>query len=105
MKLNDKGKYFTERVSKRQVEVVITTIHGHMRGYVFVLPSQRVKDLLNEGSEQFLAVTNATSTRGEGQSQDIPFIAINKQHIVTVIPIDEDVSNPHSEEEEGYYPY
>ncbi len=105
MKLNEKGKYFTDRVSKRQVQVVITTIHGHMRGHVFVLPTQRVKDLLNNDGEQFLAVTDVTSASGEGQSEHIPFIAINKRHIVTVIPIDEEASNPHNEKEDGYYPY
>jgi hypothetical protein len=104
MKLNEKGKYFTERVSKRQVQVVVNTLHGQVLGQMFVLPAQRIKDLLNNVNEQFIAITEAVFIAGDGQRQEVGFVAINKQHIVSVIPINEEVVNP-QEEEDGFYPY
>jgi hypothetical protein len=104
MKLSEKGKYFTDRVSKRKVEVVVNTIHGQVHGHVSVLPTQRVKDLLNNGAEQFVALTGAIFLVGDGQSQEVGFVALNKQHIVSVIPINEELTNP-QQEEDGFYPY
>ncbi len=103
-KLDDRGKFYTERVRKTCVEVRIVTILGDVHGYVHITPDQRVKDLLNNGSEQFLAVTNATLqvyNSRDRESQQIEFIALNKQHIVSLIPVDEDKIQRQQEEE--YY--
>lgn len=89
-RLDEKGKLYTEHVRKTRVEVAIVTTQGDVHGYVHVMRDQRVRDLLNN-SEQFLAVTDAT-LHGYGRldSQQTDFIAINKQHIVSLTPIDED---------------
>jgi len=101
-KVDEKGKLFTERVHKARVEVRIMTLQGEVHGYVHVTHEQRVKDLLNNGDEQFLAVTDAT-IRGQGslESQHIEFMALNKQHIVLLIPTGEDRVKRQRDEE--YY--
>ncbi len=89
-RVNERGKVFTERVKKVGVEVDIVTIYGYIRGHMHVLPTQRVRDLLNSGEERFLAVTGAAIMRnGDTKPQEASFIAINKEHIVLVIPVDE----------------
>ena len=101
-RVDEKGKLFTERVHKTRVEVRIITLQGEVHGYLHVMPDQRVRDLLNNTSEQFLAVTDAT-LRGQGglESQHIEFIALNKNHLLSVIPIGED--KLHRQQEEEYY--
>lgn len=103
-KTSEKGKYFTDRVSKKPVEVSISTLHGHVRGQIYVLPTQRVKDVLNNSNEEFLALTDAVVTAGDGVHQEVKFVALNKRHIISVVPINEDeVHRP--DDEEGYIPY
>jgi hypothetical protein len=85
-----KGKVFTARVRKDHIEVELVTTQGRVHGYVHVAPNQRVKDLLNNPNEQFLAVTDATM--GEDSDEEVllhDFITINKDYIITVIPINE----------------
>ena len=102
-RVDEKGKLFTERIHKSRVEVRIATLQGEVHGYLHVMPEQRVRDLLNNTGEQFLAVTDAT-LRGQGglESQHIEFIALNKQYLVSVIPIGED--KLHRQEDEYYTP-
>ncbi len=89
-RVDDKGKVFTERVRKIGVEVEVVTIQGHIHGHLHMRPDQRVKDLLNSGDEQFVAMTAAIIRRtAEVDTLSAPFVAINKEHIVAVIPVDE----------------
>ena len=57
---------------------------------MYLAPGQRVKDLLNSNAEDFVAVTNATVEwhwrTGPAQTD---FIALNKQHIVWVVPLEQ----------------
>ncbi len=89
-RLDEHGKVFTERVRKIGVEVEILTLHGQIHGQLHVQPGQRVKDMLNSKEEQFLAVTSATICKnGATEAQEVHFLAINKEHIIAVIPVDE----------------
>ena len=99
-RVDQKGKVFTERVRTVPVEVQLLTTQGYVQGFVHVHPGQRIKDLLNEREEQFLALTNAIFDAAEnGEAQDeIGFIAINKDYIISAIPIDEDRPVPVEEE-------
>jgi uncharacterized protein DUF6812 len=125
-RVDEKGKVFTSRIHKMEVEVNIITVQGHVHGYIHVQPGQRVKDLLNNPAEQFLAITSATiSTRSEFPVKPAPkstqarqkadgldeqarpatadFLALNKQYVISVVPVDEDkVERPR--EEEYYIP-
>jgi hypothetical protein len=99
-RVDQKGKVFTERMRTVPVEVQLLTTQGYMQGFVHVHPGQRVKDLLNDRDEQFLAVTNAIFDAGDnGEAQDeIAFIAINKDYIISAVPLDEDRPVPTEED-------
>jgi hypothetical protein len=102
-RIDEKGKVFTERIRKDHVEVEIVTTQGRVHGYVHVMPHQRVKDLLNMPAEHFLAVTNATM--GEAKDDTATrhdFITINKQYIITVVPINEPRPAPRGDEYIAY---
>jgi len=88
--VDERGKFFTEKIRKQSVEVLVTTVHGQVRGHVYVLAGQRVKDLLNNGNEEFMALTNVSYTAHDGTHiQEVGFMALNKRHVISVIPINE----------------
>ncbi len=121
-RVDEKGKVFTARVHKMEVEVNIVTVQGHVHGYLHIQPGQRVKDLLNNPAEQFLAITSATvytktdlqvkaaskttqtKQKADGSEEQVEptrsdFLALNKQYVISVVPIDEDkVERPRGEE-------
>ena len=102
-KVDERGKFFTERVSKQRVEVLIATVFGHVRGYVHVARGQRLKDMLNNSIEQFIAVTDATiSARNGEEPEEVKLAVLNKQHLFSVIPVDESQLTPQDDE---YSPY
>ena len=89
-RLDQKGKLYTERVRKAGVRVLISTVQGVVEGNVYLAPGQRVKDLLNSNAELFLAVTDATvEWQGRPEPAAAEFIALNKQHIVWVVPLEQ----------------
>ncbi len=89
-RVDEKGKVFTQRLRTQDVEVNIITVSGTLHGFIHVAPGNRLKDQLNTRDEQFLAMTNATARNHDDKAGvHIDFIAINKQHIVSVIPVDE----------------
>lgn len=100
-RVDDKGKVFTHKVRTQDVEVNITTVTSKLHGFIHVAPGNRLKDQLNTRDEQFLALTNATyRNHDDKDGMHIDFIAINKQHIVSVVPIDESRTTGALE---GYY--
>lgn len=106
-RVDEKGKIFTQRVRKHCIEVDIETIQSRVHGFLHVMPGNRVKDQLNKSDEYFLAVTFATILRNSSHGKDesaepehVTFIAINKQHVVSVVPID-DRKAP--DEDDGYH--
>lgn len=86
---DEKGKIFTQVVSKQPVRVIIQTIQNKIRGVIYIRPDSRVKDELND-SERFLAVTNAVVFNSqEEEIHRSNFLVINTNHIVWVIPEEE----------------
>lgn len=114
-RVDEKGKVFTARVRKMEVEVNIVTAQGTVHGYIHLQSGQRVKDLLNSPTEQFLAITRATiETKSEiprlpnktaviapPQITHAEFLALNKQYVISVVPVDEDKVERRRDEE--YY--
>ena len=94
-RIDEKGKVFTPRIRTASVEVDIVTMHGVVHGFVHVKPDQRIKDELNHQGERFLAVTGAT-LRGhlDASPREVGFVAVNKSHIITVVPVNEPRWNP-----------
>jgi hypothetical protein len=87
-RIDEKGKLFTERISKGQVDVVITTLTGQVRGFIYLTRGQRIKDMLNNDGERFIAVTEATASRLDGsEALSAALMAVNKDHIISVVPV------------------
>jgi uncharacterized membrane protein affecting hemolysin expression len=87
---DEKGKIFTDVITKEPVRVVIqSTTMQRIKGKVFVRPDERVKDELNH-PERFLAVTDASVYDHDGNLiQQCAFIAVNRDQIAWLIPIEE----------------
>ena len=83
---DDKGKMFTDVVSKVAVYAVIQTTTHMIRGRIHVRRDQRIIDELDLG-ENFIAVTDVNVLGVDGQILfQGPFLAIRRSHIVWVIP-------------------
>ncbi len=86
---DDKGKIFTNVITKLPVEVLIQTATHLIRGNVHVRPDERIKDEIDR-NEHTLAVTNATlySLAGEVVYK-VKFMALSRHQIIWIIPIEE----------------
>jgi hypothetical protein len=83
---DEKGKIFTDIVSKVTVPATIQTTMHMIRGNIHVRRDQRIKDELDL-NENFLAVTEVSVLGPDGQTLfQAPFLAIRRSHIVWVIP-------------------
>jgi len=87
---DEKGKFFTEVVSKLPTPAMIQTTTHLLRGRVHVRRDQRIKDELDI-NENFLALTDVSVLGPEGQTLfQAPFLAVRRSHIVWVIPEQEE---------------
>ena len=85
---DDKGKKFTNVVSKIMVEATIQTTTHLMRGHIHTRRDQRVKDELDR-EESFLAITDVSVLDEDGNVlYEAPFLAVRRDQIVWVIPED-----------------
>ena len=94
IEFDEKGKYFTEVISKNVILSHIQTQTYHIRGYVHVHKDERLSDEVNS-TNIFLAVTNAEIYNSEGvilYTSD--FLLVNRGHIVWLMPIEEVKEKP-----------
>lgn len=85
---DDKGKFYTDVITKVPVSALIQTTTHLIRGYVHVRKGDRLKDEL-EREEAFLAVTNLTVLgAGEEALYTAHFMAIRRDQIVWIMPAD-----------------
>lgn len=83
---DDKGKIFTDIVTKTTVPATVQTTTHLVRGNIHVRRDQRIKDEL-DSKESFLAITDADVLGADGQIIfHAPFLAIQRAHIVWVLP-------------------
>jgi hypothetical protein len=83
---DEKGKVFTDIVSKVAVRATIQTTTHRIRGLLHVRRDQRIKDELDH-DEKFLALTDVSVLGPDGQSLfQAPFVAVQRAQIVWVIP-------------------
>ena len=83
---DDKGKIFTDIVSKIAVYATIQTTMHMLRGRIHVRRDQRIIDELDV-NENFIAITDVTVLGADGQTLfETPFLAVRRSHIVWVIP-------------------
>lgn len=86
-RVDEKGKYYTGRVTKQTIQVVIATPTHIVRGTVYVMLDSRLKDDINN-PERFIAVTDAevfdpNCTTGLYHSD---VLLLNKDQIVWMLP-------------------
>ena len=87
---DDKGKTFTDVITKISVPVHLQTDQHLIQGNVHIRPDERVKDELNQ-NESFLAVTSARVFDLSGNLlYQCSFLAVNRQHIVWLFQDEED---------------
>jgi hypothetical protein len=88
IEFNDKGKYFTDIISKLAVPAVIQTITHRIEGSIHVRVNERIKSELDR-DEPFLAVTDAKVFAADGSVLfETPFMTLARTQIVWVIPSD-----------------
>jgi hypothetical protein len=89
IEFNDKGKYFTDIVSKSAVPAVIQTVVQRIEGLIHVRINERIKSELDV-NELFLAVTDAKVFAADGSVlYQAPFMTIARSQIVWVIPTED----------------
>jgi hypothetical protein len=89
LEFNEKGKYFTDIISKVAVPSVIQTVMHRIEGSVHVRLDGRVKDELDR-AEPFLAVTNAKVFGLDGAVlYETDFMTVSRSQIIWVIPGDD----------------
>lgn len=87
---DEKGKIFTDIVSKVSIYVTVQTTMQMIRGRMHVRRDQRVKDELDR-NEKFLALTDVQVLGPDGQALfQSPFLAVKREHIVWVMPEKQD---------------
>ena len=83
---DEKGKFFTDVVTKFPTAAVIQSTTHLIRGLVHIRQGERLKNEL-ERDEQFLAVTRATIHDVNNNILfEAPFLAIHRSHIVWILP-------------------
>lgn len=87
---DDKGKTFTDVVTKITVPVHLQTDQHLIQGNVHIRPDERLKDELNQ-KESFIAVTNASIYDLSGKLlHQCSFLAVNRRNIVWLFQDEED---------------
>lgn len=86
LEFNEKGKYFTDIISKVAVPAIIQTTLHRIEGCIHVRLDGRVKDELDQ-NQAFLAVTSAKVYDLNGTLlYEAEFMTVARAQIVWVIP-------------------
>ena len=94
-RVDHNGKIFTDQVRKQKVASIIQTTTSRIRGVVFYEVDGRLKDNLNDRSEDFMAVAEAEFLDAAGAVIGrTAFICVNKRHIEWVMPADAVAQTP-----------
>jgi hypothetical protein len=89
IEFDDKGKFYTEIISKVTVPAMIQTTQHRIQGLVHIRPNERFKDEL-DNDEPFLPVTAARIINEAGEVLfEADFISVRRSQIVWVIPSEE----------------
>ncbi|MBL8097776.1 MAG: hypothetical protein JNK81_01265 [Anaerolineales bacterium] len=86
---DEKGKFYTNVISKIAVSSILQTTTHLIRGMVHVRQGERLKDEL-ENDENYVAVTNANVYDSNGNvAYSSPFMAVHKTQIVWIMPAED----------------
>lgn len=83
---DEKGKIFTDIVTKVAIQATVQTTTHLIRGLLHVRREQRIKDELDR-DENFLAMTEVSVMAPDGQTLfQAPFLAVRRSQIIWVLP-------------------
>jgi hypothetical protein len=86
IEFDDKGKFFTDIITKTPVPVVIQTVAHRIHGNIHVSQDRRLKDELDL-PDKFIAITNAVIFLPDNQVMyQANFLAIQRDEIIWVLP-------------------
>jgi len=86
---DEKGKFYTDIISKVAIPATLQTITHLIKGFVHVRHGERIKDELDR-DELFLAVTKASIWAPDGSLLfEAPFVAVRRTQIVWIMPAQE----------------
>ena len=86
---DEKGKIFTDIVSKVAIPAIVQTTGQLITGNVHVRRDERLKDELDR-DKMFLAMTDASIIGADGQTlHQARFLAVRRAQIVWVMPANE----------------
>jgi hypothetical protein len=86
---DEKGKFFTDVISKEVIRSDIQTETHHIRGNVHVRKGDRLSDEINQPN-LFLPVTGAEIYNQEGvRLYTSDFLAVNREHIIWLMPVED----------------
>ncbi len=87
----EKGKIFTQKITKEQKKVIIQTSQQKIIGTIHIQMDNRLIDELN-GSNQFLAITDANIFDLENKLiHQSDFLSINTDQIIWVLPVEDEI--------------
>jgi hypothetical protein len=91
---DEKGKFYTDVITKLPVAAVIQTTTHLVRGFIHIRQGERLKNEL-ERNEIFLAVTNAVIHNSEDKVLfSAPFMAVQRAQIIWIFPVE---GEPHED--------
>ncbi len=97
IEFDDKGKFYTDIISKTPIPVWIQTIAHQIHGNIHIAQDRRLKDELDL-PEKFMAVTDAVIYSPDGQIlYHASFIAVLRDEIVWVLSDSEIKDSPERE--------
>ena len=86
---DDKGKYFTDIISKLAIVATVQTVVQKIEGSIHVRHNERISDELDR-DDPFLPMTSAKVFDQAGRMQyECDFISIRRSQIVWIIPREE----------------
>ena len=96
IEFDDKGKFYTDVITKTAVPAIIQTATQSIHGSIHVRRDERFKDEMDR-NEKFLAVTDATIYSMDGQVlYQCEFLSIQRSHIIWAVP-ESDMVTAHPE--------
>lgn len=77
---------YAAAIKKNKLKTCIRTSRESIEGIIFILPQLRLLDMMNNKSELFIAVSDATiCSAADGKLlYQTDFVAVNKNHVIHI---------------------
>ncbi len=92
IRYDQKGKFYTDVISKSKIFAYIQTTQQRIFGAIHVRDDERVSDAVN-AADEFLAISDASVQDLQGEVLfETDFIMVNRRHIVWLNPQDDETA-------------